>query len=368
MQFLFHNVSAQKVLFKTKYYDIYYYATTPKSASIKELYYKVDGHWQIDKYYKDSIHSKFYLDQKSVLADTSKHPIWKKITFFNENGTKKEYRHAEDTITTYAEHYSGNGKKDGAAIFQKDSLISSEGWDENGNLIPDFVYEKPAEYPEGSDGWMHRLFRTIRAEIAMDNGAPVGNYTVVVSFIVDKDGKVKNVKAENDPGYKTAQEAERVIKTSDDWYPAIYMNKKVVYRQRQQITFQVLDGEEDVQITPSVVYFNQVHQRTDSANAIYRSISQPLNDSTIETKMLIIGKGTLVEVNKKVKSKNGKQYEILQQYDENGVIASEIGLINSVISKLIKFYPNGKKSQEIIYEKGLPIKSTRWDENGKLIP
>lgn len=90
--------------------------------------------------------------------------------------------------------------------------------------------------------WRSFLERSLRADVPQENGAPAGrNYTVIVSFIVDKDGTVSQVKAENDPGYGTAQEAVRVIKSSGKWIPAIQNGRNVVYRQRQQITFQVLD-------------------------------------------------------------------------------------------------------------------------------
>jgi periplasmic protein TonB len=90
--------------------------------------------------------------------------------------------------------------------------------------------------------WRSFLERSLRADVPQENGAPAGrNYTVIVSFIVDKDGTVSQVKAENDPGYGTAQEAVRVIKSSGKWVPAIQNGRNVVYRQRQQITFQVLD-------------------------------------------------------------------------------------------------------------------------------
>ena len=71
----------------------------------------------------------------------------------------------------------------------------------------------------------------------MRNGGPPGKYTVVLSFIVDKEGGISNVKAENDPGYGTAEEAIRMIKKGPSWVPAVQNGKKVVYRQKQPITF-----------------------------------------------------------------------------------------------------------------------------------
>ena len=100
--------------------------------------------------------------------------------------------------------------------------------------------QKEALYPTGREGWQNYLRRSLRSNVPAENDAPTDrNYTVVVSFVVDIDGTVSNVVAENDPGYGTAAEAVRAIRNSGKWIPAMQDGKKVKYRQRQQITFQV---------------------------------------------------------------------------------------------------------------------------------
>ena len=102
--------------------------------------------------------------------------------------------------------------------------------------------QKEAQYPGGTAAWKNYLTRNLRADVPTENNAPSGrNYTVVVSFVVGKDGSVSQVKAENDPGYGTAQEAIRVIQRSGKWIPAVQNGRNVIYRQRQQITFQVTE-------------------------------------------------------------------------------------------------------------------------------
>jgi periplasmic protein TonB len=101
---------------------------------------------------------------------------------------------------------------------------------------------KEAQFPSGRSGWTNFLTRSLRADIPTENGAPAGRrYTVIVAFTVDKNGLVSNVKAENDPGYGMADEAVRVIKMSGKWIPAIQNDRPIAYRQRQSITFDVLE-------------------------------------------------------------------------------------------------------------------------------
>ncbi|PZP41557.1 MAG: hypothetical protein DI598_18080, partial [Pseudopedobacter saltans] len=99
--------------------------------------------------------------------------------------------------------------------------------------------DKEASFPGGTKDWNVFLMRNLRADVPTSNGAPSGNYTVVISFIVDKKGKLSRIKAENNPGYGTAKEVIRLLKTSPNWEPATKNGKSVAYKQRQQVTFQV---------------------------------------------------------------------------------------------------------------------------------
>lgn len=96
-----------------------------------------------------------------------------------------------------------------------------------------------AQFPGGIEGWRRFLERNLNRDIAADNGAPAADYSVIVSFIVNKDGIISDVRAENDPGYGTKAEAIRVIQKSTRWIPAIQNGRNVIYRQKQKITFRV---------------------------------------------------------------------------------------------------------------------------------
>ncbi len=94
-----------------------------------------------------------------------------------------------------------------------------------------------AQFPGGPAAWTKYLQRNLNSGLPAENGAPEGKYTVVVSFLVDKNGNISQVAAENDPHYGTADEAVRVIKKGPAWKPAVQNGHNVAYRARQQITF-----------------------------------------------------------------------------------------------------------------------------------
>jgi len=103
------------------------------------------------------------------------------------------------------------------------------------------VVEIPAQFPGGKAEWQKYLERNLNSGLPVDNGAPAGRYVVILSFIVDKNGSISNVKAENDPGYGTKEEAIRVVKRGPNWIPAVQNGRNVIYRHVQNIVFMVAE-------------------------------------------------------------------------------------------------------------------------------
>lgn len=109
--------------------------------------------------------------------------------------------------------------------------------------LPFKVVQIQARFPDGVAGWTKFLEKNLNRDLPVNNGAPAGMYTVVVSFVVNKEGAISNVQAENDPGYGTGAEAVRAIKKGPNWIPAEQNGRKVVYRQRQAISFRVSEDQ-----------------------------------------------------------------------------------------------------------------------------
>lgn len=95
------------------------------------------------------------------------------------------------------------------------------------------------KFTEGSNGWRDYLVNNLNTTVPAKNGARAGKYTVIISFVIDKDGNVKNVSALNSPGYGMAEEAIRIIKNSPKWIPASQNGYNVAFRSKQAITFVV---------------------------------------------------------------------------------------------------------------------------------
>lgn len=103
------------------------------------------------------------------------------------------------------------------------------------------VVQVEARFPGGQDGWRTFLEEHIHPKVPARHKAPPGKYTVEISFLVDKEGKVSNVQVLKDPGYGTAEDVLKAFKHTPNWIPATQNGQPVLYRQKQNITYRVTE-------------------------------------------------------------------------------------------------------------------------------
>ncbi|MFZ6024962.1 MAG: N-acetylmuramoyl-L-alanine amidase [Bacteroidota bacterium] len=115
--------------------------------------------------------------------------------------------------------------------------------DESGSGI--IQQQEPASFPGGDTAWRNYLVRNLNRDIPVTNGAPPGKYAVKVSFIVDRAGKLNDIKAENDPGYGTATEVVRMLSKGPNWTPAKVNGKEVVSRFEKTVTFMISEDDDE---------------------------------------------------------------------------------------------------------------------------
>ena len=93
-----------------------------------------------------------------------------------------------------------------------------------------------ASFPTGEAGWRSFLENKSNPEVLIQHGAPTGNYTAVITFIVNKDGKISEIFCEKSPGYGVCEEGKRIIKLSRKWRPAMVNGLPVASIKSQPIT------------------------------------------------------------------------------------------------------------------------------------
>jgi hypothetical protein len=168
----------------------------------------------------ESSKSRFILFYKTLIGD-----IFDKSQLLKNN--KKEYEeHKIDSLVIEARINN--------PIINKISLVDDE------NKVFTEEPQIQPEFPGGQSSWIRYLERTLNKQLPLKNGAPIGKYSVIVSFIVEKDGSVSDIKAKNDPGYGTKDEAIRLISRGPKWKPAVQNGRIVIYRHQVQIEFDII--------------------------------------------------------------------------------------------------------------------------------
>ena len=102
--------------------------------------------------------------------------------------------------------------------------------------------EVEASFPGGEAAWRRYLQNNLDANTPIDNGAPEGTYSVIVRFIVSRDGSISDVVAETKHGYGMEAEAVKIIKKGPKWTAALQNGRNVNAYRRQPITFVVAEN------------------------------------------------------------------------------------------------------------------------------
>ena len=132
-----------------------------------------------------------------------------------------------DAVNQYGE----DGKNGVVQITTKDAGSN--------NQKTGIVFTKAESMPSfvgGNDAWNKFLQQNMNYPLEARKAKAKVNVTV--QFIVNADGSLSDVKALNDPGYGLVQEAERLIKASPAWKPAVQNGHKVPAFVKQEIRFQ----------------------------------------------------------------------------------------------------------------------------------
>lgn len=110
--------------------------------------------------------------------------------------------------------------------------------------IDEKIFQKvdsEAEFPGGRDAWIAYLQNNLKADVPIKKKAPAGTYQVVVRFIVAKDGKIRDIKAETSHGHGMEKEVIRIISKGPKWIPAMQNGYPVNAYRRQPVTFEVTE-------------------------------------------------------------------------------------------------------------------------------
>jgi N-acetylmuramoyl-L-alanine amidase len=139
----------------------------------------------------------------------------------------------------------GNKAKDGVVeVTLKTGDLKLKGLTDTIPQKNDMVFvkvEDEAQFPGGNAEWGNYLRKNLNPAIPLDDQWKAGTYTIIVRFIVNKDGTINDVVAEDHQGSKTAQHCIDLIGKGPRWIPAKQNGRIVASYRKQPITFVVTD-------------------------------------------------------------------------------------------------------------------------------
>ena len=103
---------------------------------------------------------------------------------------------------------------------------------------PTFIaVEQMPEFPGGQEGLVNYLVENLNYPEKAKAKKITGK--VYVSFVVEKDGSISNVKVLRDIGYGCGEEAVRVVKAMPRWKPGMQRGKNVRVQYTLPLNFQI---------------------------------------------------------------------------------------------------------------------------------
>lgn len=123
-------------------------------------------------------------------------------------------------------------------------------YDTSGNIIPENLDDKiftktevESIYPGGLEAWSVFLRKNLKMPDLEKYSVSTGIYTVIVRFIINKNGTVSDIVPETSNGYGMETEVIRLINLSKNWIPARQNGFTVRSYKRQPVTFYIDNGD-----------------------------------------------------------------------------------------------------------------------------
>lgn len=137
-------------------------------------------------------------------------------------------------------YYHPNGKLMATEDYVNGKVRSCSCSDETGRqLDSSLCIEKEAHFPGEEKSWISFLGKNLDPEVPIRKGAREGTYTVMVQFVVDKEGRVTDIKPLTKFGFGMEEEVISLLKKSPPWVPAFQFGRNVKAYRKQPVTFVV---------------------------------------------------------------------------------------------------------------------------------
>jgi TonB family protein len=240
----------------TSYFDAHWVLTSVDNAIYIRKKIKSEKGWNVTEYYKSG-----QAEMKGLFSDDSLKKRQGLFVWYNDKGTMIHESNFTDGKSDGAEiYYYANGQKQmegfnkndkndgnwtayyesgkisGTARYKDGRQIAAKFYNEDGSPNDKAtLFMRESEFPGGIGALGEYLSSHLKYPAKAIKNNIQG--TVIVEFVVDKDGSVSDIKVIKSVDLLLDEEAVRVIKKMPKWDPAIQGGRLVKSYKRQPIEF-----------------------------------------------------------------------------------------------------------------------------------
>ncbi|MEP6585015.1 MAG: energy transducer TonB [Ginsengibacter sp.] len=218
----------------TKYYDASWMETSKDKAAFYADFVKDGSNYNTTSYWINTSNMR----GRSTFPDTvMQFAIGTQVLYF-KNGQVEDSSLFEDKQVKYSYHYYPNNQL-AVHYYVPDNKKEgvTEGYDESGNKIKNYIFQKEAEFKGGSKAWMNYISKNATAGLTVKADSTI-TASAQVQFIVDENGDILKPKILKSSGYKNVDnDALALIANSPQWNYGILYNKPIKSYRVQPITY-----------------------------------------------------------------------------------------------------------------------------------
>lgn len=218
----------------TKFYDANWVTTSKDKAAFYADFVKAGNNYNCTSYWINTT----IVRGKSTFEDTLMQSATGLQVLYFKNGHVEDSSFIENKQAIYSYHYYPNNKLAAHYYIAANSKVGvSEGYDESGNIIKHYVFQKEAEFKGGQKGWTNYLTKNATPNLPVKGDTAV-TANVAIQFVVDENGDILKPKIYKSSGYKNVDnDALRLIADSPQWNNGILYNKPVKNYKVQPISY-----------------------------------------------------------------------------------------------------------------------------------
>lgn len=175
-----------------------------------------------------------------------------RFCWYNNNGILDSTGYVKNGKKDYWWEYKRSATQTDRILYDNGIKIKTETsfYDKDGKRINEDTTKKDttthiqvgAKYKNGANDWANYCQHNLNTPARLQNVLKAGDHAVIVCFLINKEGKTGDIYLYQSCEWSGDAEVLRLIADSPTWQPATQDGVPVIYRQKQTLTYRVINN------------------------------------------------------------------------------------------------------------------------------